>query len=198
MSVRRVISALAAAFSVLAVQAATAGTAAAHAELATSDPAPGSTVQKVPTSVRLTFTEAVAQPATVAVRGPDGSAVSSGDPDIADTAVTQALDDAGSGRYTVTYQVTSADGHPVEGVVGFSVTAASTTGPTTDAEPNSAGNAGTGTNAGADTGSAAGTSSTASANDDVSAGVVAGLVAGLALAIGLVVFGVRRLLRADG
>jgi methionine-rich copper-binding protein CopC len=185
-SARRVAAILAAVISVLAVQHATACPAAAHAELATSEPAPGSTVRNAPASIRLTFTEAVAQPAAVAVRGPDGRTTSTGDADIADTDVTQALDDAGPGRYTVAYQVTSVDGHPIEGVVEFTVAGAPITGTTNDMGQDSANN------------TAVETSPAASAEDKVSAGVVAGLVAGLALALCLIVLGVRRLLRADG
>lgn len=108
---------------VLAV-AATAVPASAHAELVSTDPAGGNTVQAMPRTVTLTFSEAVRTPAFVEVSGPGGD-VASGDPRIVDDQVTQRVDpNADPGTYEVSYRITSADGHPVGGTVTFTLAGA--------------------------------------------------------------------------
>ena len=108
---------------VLAV-AATAVPASAHAELVSTDPAGGNTVQAMPRTVTLTFSEAVRTPAFVEVSGP-GDDVASGDPRIVDDQVTQRVDpNADPGTYEVSYRITSADGHPIGGTVTFTLAGA--------------------------------------------------------------------------
>ena len=95
----------------------------AHDVLERTTPADGTTVERLPGAVVLTFSE---QPLTigaqVVVMGPSGN-VASGAPTIDGRDVTQALSpSAPAGDYTVTYRVTSDDGHPVSGSISFHAT----------------------------------------------------------------------------
>ncbi|MFQ6173021.1 copper resistance protein CopC [Oryzobacter sp. R7] len=94
----------------------------AHARLTGSTPADGSTVATAD-EVVLTFTEDVDPTfVEVVVDGPDGAAVDAA-PKVEGREVTQALGDTlPAGRYTVTYRVVSADGHPISGTVSFTTT----------------------------------------------------------------------------
>jgi hypothetical protein len=101
-----------------------AGPAAAHDVLIGSDPSDGVSVAAAPPQVVLRF-NSNPQPgfATVAVIGPDGSAWQAGEPLVAGSDVTVALHPLGpAGRYEVQYRVVSSDGHPVQGIVGFTLT----------------------------------------------------------------------------
>jgi len=93
----------------------------AHDELVSVDPADGSTVDVAPERVTLTFDEpAVALGTVIEVTGPDGSVVSTGDAQLVDSTVSQALvGDLPAGEYSVTWRVTSQDGHAVSGTFGF-------------------------------------------------------------------------------
>lgn len=96
-----------------------------HAVLSSSDPAAGSTVDRLPATARLTFSEAVAQPTAVAVVAPDDSIVSVGAVEITENVVRQHLGGAtGAGVYTITYRATSLDGHSLEGHLTFTVSGA--------------------------------------------------------------------------
>jgi copper resistance protein C len=135
---RRGVGALLAAVGLLIVLAPAAW---AHAHLESSDPADGTTLATAPAVVRLTFSEAI-NPSfvTVTLTGPDGQPRPLAAPSAEQRTVTQpipALDVPG--RYVVGYRVVSADGHPVAGVLGFTMapqttsSAVSTTTPTTTA-----------------------------------------------------------------
>ncbi|MET9792673.1 copper resistance CopC/CopD family protein [Streptomyces canus] len=108
----------------------TAGPASAHAALTGSDPQQGVVVDKAPDQVSLTFSEQVAlSNDSLRVLDPKGKAVQQGKPfEVGGTTygikVHSGLPD---GTYTVTYQVVSADSHPVAGAYTFSVGAPSTT-----------------------------------------------------------------------
>ncbi|MEU0408038.1 copper resistance protein CopC [Streptomyces griseorubiginosus] len=108
----------------------TAGPASAHAALTGSDPQQGVVVDKAPDQVSLTFSEQVAlSNDSLRVLDPKGKAVQQGKPfEVGGTTygvkVHSGLPD---GTYTVTYQVVSADSHPVSGAFTFSVGAPSTT-----------------------------------------------------------------------
>lgn len=93
----------------------------AHDELVSVEPADGSTVGAPPDHVTLTFEEpAVALGTVVEVKSPDGSVVSTGDAVLVDSTVSQAIaGDLPAGAYTVTWRVTSQDGHAVSGTFGF-------------------------------------------------------------------------------
>jgi copper resistance protein C len=99
--------------------------ASAHDSLVSSSPADGQTVATMPDSIVLTMNEAaVAVGTRVVVSGPDGE-VQQGRPRLSKNTVEQALEpSAPAGRYTVTWRVTSADGHPVSGTFSFTASAA--------------------------------------------------------------------------
>ncbi|KRF45409.1 copper resistance protein CopC [Terrabacter sp. Soil811] len=95
-------------------------TAFAHDVLERTNPADGTSVTQLPGTVVLTFSEDPLEIGTqVVVTGPAGP-VSSGSPTIEGRDVTQALaPNAPGGDYTVSYRVTSDDGHPVTGTFSF-------------------------------------------------------------------------------
>ena len=114
-------------------------TASAHDVLETTTPAADSTVERMPQSVSLTFTDAPLSSGTqVVVTGPTG-AVQQGAPTIEGRVITQVISpSAPAGRYTVAYRVTSDDGHPVTGSYAFVATTGldgSTAAPVTAPEP---------------------------------------------------------------
>ena len=104
------------------------GAAAAHAKLLSIEPADGSTVERPPASVVLTYSEVVQNKgAQIVVVAPSGSRVDQGPPQVLDETVTQPLGTLTEpGEYQVTARVVSADGHPVTDQGSFTVrTAAS-------------------------------------------------------------------------
>ncbi|MFG3012098.1 copper resistance CopC/CopD family protein [Streptomyces cinerochromogenes] len=107
-----------------------AGPASAHAALTGSDPAQGVVVDKAPTQVSLTFSEKVAMnDDSLRVLDPRGKPVQTGSPaNVSGTTYAVKLRSGlAKGTYTVTYQVVSADSHPVAGAYTFSVGAPSQT-----------------------------------------------------------------------
>lgn len=122
LAVGRPLAALAATGALLLLAA---GPATAHDHLETSEPTSGASVAAPPSEVVLHLEEApLAIGTRVQVTGPDG-VVSTGDPQLQDDDVVQALrPDAPAGAYTVDWRVTSDDGHPVEGSFTFTAQAA--------------------------------------------------------------------------
>jgi methionine-rich copper-binding protein CopC len=119
---------------VVALQLATAGRAMAHTRLVSSSPAKGAKLDRLPEAAKLTFAEVVFQPAALTVTGPDRAEVSTGKVALLDGTLSRPLAataDPRPGIYTVSYQVTSADGHPVSGTVTFTVSGGRAT-PTDD------------------------------------------------------------------
>ncbi|KRD21206.1 MULTISPECIES: copper resistance CopC/CopD family protein [unclassified Streptomyces] len=101
-----------------------AGPASAHAALTGSDPAQGVVVDKAPTQVTLTFSETVStNDDSLRVLDPKGARVDDGKPsEISGTTYAVQLHSGlPDGTYTVTYQVVSADSHPVAGAYTFSI-----------------------------------------------------------------------------
>ncbi|MDT0568016.1 copper resistance protein CopC [Streptomyces sp. DSM 3412] len=102
----------------------------AHAALTGSDPQQGSVVQEAPDRVSLTFSEKVAvSDGSVRVYDPKGKEADTGEvTDLGGNSYAVGLH-AGlpDGTFTVTYQVVSADSHPVAGAFTFSVGAPSKT-----------------------------------------------------------------------
>ncbi|WP_328434318.1 copper resistance CopC/CopD family protein [Streptomyces sp. NBC_00425] len=101
-----------------------AGPATAHAALTGSDPAQGVVVDKAPTQVTLTFSETVStNDDSLRVLDPKGARVDDGKPsEISGTTYAVQLHSGlPDGTYTVTYQVVSADSHPVAGAYTFSI-----------------------------------------------------------------------------
>lgn len=97
--------------------------AAAHDVLEKMTPADGTTVERLPEVVSMTFSEEpLPVGLQVVVRGP-GDDVASGAPTIEDRTITQRLaPTAPGGDYTVLFRVTSKDGHPVSGSFSFHAT----------------------------------------------------------------------------
>ncbi|MXM65694.1 hypothetical protein GR925_20115 [Streptomyces sp. HUCO-GS316] len=104
--------------------------ASAHAALTGSDPQQGVVVDKAPSQVSLTFSEKVATfDDSLRVLDPKGKRVDAGKPanPSGTTYAVQLHSGLPDGTYTITYQVVSADSHPVVGAFTFSVGAPSTT-----------------------------------------------------------------------
>ncbi|MET7742155.1 copper resistance protein CopC [Streptomyces sp. NPDC005385] len=104
--------------------------ASAHAALTGSDPQQGTVVAKAPTQISLTFSEQVSMnDSSLRVLDPKGKRVDTGAPsDLGGSTYGMKLH-AGlpDGTFTVTYQVVSADSHPVSGAFTFSIGAPSQT-----------------------------------------------------------------------
>lgn len=99
-----------------------AAAASAHTELVSSNPADGTTVRTLPSSVELTFSEPMATSVFVVVAGPAGAQVEVGEPEVTGDTVRQATTGRGpAGDYTLAYRVVSADGHPLSGELNFAV-----------------------------------------------------------------------------
>jgi methionine-rich copper-binding protein CopC len=103
-----------------------AGPALAHNALTDSDPADGASLAAAPTAVTLTFNDVVQnlQP-VVAVIGPDSNRWQGSPVSVLNNTVSVPVNPLGpAGTYTIAYRVISADGHAVEGVTTFQLTAA--------------------------------------------------------------------------
>ena len=113
----------------LAVGASLASTApvSAHAELVSSDPANGATVDALPTEIVLTFSENVGKPAGLSVVSADGTVLEAGELEVVDDTMRLPLAAAPAtpGHYLISYDVTSADGHPIGGELHFLVAGSS-------------------------------------------------------------------------
>jgi methionine-rich copper-binding protein CopC len=94
----------------------------AHTELASADPADGSTVSDPPDEVVLTFEGEVGDGSTFVVLDPSGAEIGSGalDLEVADRNVLRGeVEVEAAGEYTVRWSVVGEDEHPVEGEVTF-------------------------------------------------------------------------------
>lgn len=113
---------LAAAVSALAA-ALVAAPAFAHDALVASDPAADDHLDTAPTEVVLTYSAAVIEgSASIAVVDAEGTDWVAGDPAITETEVTVPLDASmPDGAYEVRWRVASSDGHPIEGLIPFTV-----------------------------------------------------------------------------
>jgi copper transport protein len=122
--VRRALTAAALAGLVLV---ATASAAAAHAELVTSDPAPGAALPAgaPPAAVTLEFTEAVSIPNDAVVlydaAGDEVGGVGAAEAGGAATRVRAGLPSLDDGAYVVAWRVVSSDSHPITGAFTFTV-----------------------------------------------------------------------------
>jgi hypothetical protein len=98
--------------------------AAAHTTLVGSNPEDGATLTGAPAEVTLEFNEPVQQEFTqVAVLDADDNHYEDGAPEVDGSIVTQAVQDLPAGDYRISYRVGSSDGHPVTGVLSFTVAA---------------------------------------------------------------------------
>ncbi|MFT4051578.1 MAG: copper resistance protein CopC [Microbacterium sp.] len=96
----------------------------AHDELIGSDPAAGSHLDELPAELTLTFSDVLLdEPGTteVVVTDAAGTSLTSGDPVLDGTRLTQALEGEASGTVTVIWRVVSHDGHPVSDEFSFTV-----------------------------------------------------------------------------
>ena len=143
---RALISGLMALGGVFAAVAVTTGEVSAHATLESADPANGSMLAAPPDHVELVFSENVGKPAALAVLDPAGHEVAGGELQVVDHTMSRTYEPATfePGVYTISYQVTSADGHPISGTSTFMVHGAgesvtpvppASSGTTTDASP---------------------------------------------------------------
>jgi methionine-rich copper-binding protein CopC len=96
--------------------------AAAHAGLVGSDPEQGERLAEAPSVVTFEFTEAMSEPAYVAVTPPDGSDVLVGEPVVDGATVRQRVRPGGpAGEWTTAVRAVSSDGHPVTVEIAFTV-----------------------------------------------------------------------------
>ena len=98
----------------------------AHTELQKSTPAAGARLAAPPSTVSLTFGEAVRLPANpIRVAGPEGVVWTVGQATVDGATVTAPVTATGpAGAYTLTWQVISDDGDTIRGTVRFTLTAA--------------------------------------------------------------------------
>lgn len=103
-------------------------TARAHDALSSTTPSTEAAIPDLPAQVTLTFNEPPLELGTqVIVRGPLGQPVTAGTPAVSGNTVTQPLEVPGpAGDYTVTYRITSSDGHPLTGTFTFTVATGTT------------------------------------------------------------------------
>ncbi|MDN5795433.1 MAG: copper resistance protein CopC [Intrasporangium sp.] len=108
---------------VLGFALAQAPAASAHDVVESTNPADGTTVDRLPATVSITLSDdPLAIGSQVLVKGPAGD-VAQGRPRIEGRVLTQALSaQAPAGNYVVTYRVTSSDGHPISGTFSFHAT----------------------------------------------------------------------------
>ena len=135
--VRRIaatVSALAAVFAALVMSPVAAS---AHDQLVTSTPANGATVTTLPRTVVLNFEEPpVAGYTKVHITAPNGTDLSGGLPVTTGSRVTLSVrPSTAHGAYAIRWSLLSDDGHPVSGVIRFSVAASAT--PTASPAPSS-------------------------------------------------------------
>jgi methionine-rich copper-binding protein CopC len=104
----------------------------AHAELTSSNPADGASLDATPRQVQLTFSGPVS-PEEITVDGPQGTRWTVGQIAVEGSVVTAPVQAVGpAGRYTINYRVLSEDGVVVTGAVRFTMTTAATSPPTPD------------------------------------------------------------------
>jgi methionine-rich copper-binding protein CopC len=101
----------------------TADAATAHDELVGSDPAPGAALDSAPAAVRLDYSaDVLAFGAAVIVADADGDPWQAGEPVLDGSSVSVPLDPSlPDGAYEVRWRVVSSDGHPITGLVPFTV-----------------------------------------------------------------------------
>jgi methionine-rich copper-binding protein CopC len=111
---------------VAALSLAGAGTALAHADLASADPAAGATVKTAPTEISITFTEEVEPKfSSIEVLDAAGKRVDDGKPHTApdnEKQLSVGLKPLAAGTYKVNWHVTAADdSHKTKGSYGFTI-----------------------------------------------------------------------------
>jgi methionine-rich copper-binding protein CopC len=112
--------------------------ASAHSALSSSDPTDGSTLDAAPTAATLVFNQPIQDfQSLIVVTGPDQQQYPASAPTVDGPTVRSDLGALGpAGIYTIAYRVVSADGHPIQGQVTFTLTSAATS-PEPTPEPTS-------------------------------------------------------------
>ena len=106
---------------VLALLLGSASAATAHDSLASSNPSTGAALETAPEKATLVFTGDLTEiGAALLLEGPDGQNRPL-TPAVSGREVTAALPSGLSGRQRLKWRVVSSDGHPIEGVVEFTV-----------------------------------------------------------------------------
>ncbi len=106
----------------LAASVLIAGQAAAHASLVSSDPEDGAVLAEAPYEVVLEFDESVQPEFTqVAVLDAEESHYEDGKPEVDGSIITQPVAAMSAGDYQISYRAGSSDGHPITGVIAFTV-----------------------------------------------------------------------------
>jgi methionine-rich copper-binding protein CopC len=102
----------------------------AHNSLIGSSPADKATVDAGPQTITLTFDQPVQDGDgvnTISIRDPQGNHWEAGPPQVSGSEVTAPVRPLGpSGLYSITWRVLSADGHPVQGALSFTLSKAGT------------------------------------------------------------------------
>ncbi len=95
----------------------------AHDQLSASDPPAGAQLESAPERVSLQFSDNVLTiGAIVLVADTDGTSWADGDPILDGPTVTARLADGmADGAYEIRWRVVSADGHPISGVIPFTI-----------------------------------------------------------------------------
>lgn len=189
----RLLSAAAVVLAAAVLALAPAAGASAHDYLVASTPKADSTQTTALSKVVLTFDDRVLDLSgdgssnVVEVTGPGGRHFESGCPTIADTDVSVPVKLGDSGRYTVTWQIVSADGHTVSSSIGFTydrpeeaVASAGTGSRPTCGDQNSGG----GSSASSSTSGAGAGSGSDSTTGSASAGTSSSSELGIALGVG--------------
>ena len=107
----------------------------AHTDMTDSTPAASANVRIPIADVSVTFTEPIGTgPATVNVRGPEGTNLAEGKPRTSGNQVVQPIAELiAKGRYRVDYRVVGLDGHPVTGSYTFTFVPRATPSPSPSA-----------------------------------------------------------------
>jgi methionine-rich copper-binding protein CopC len=171
---------------------ASATSAAAHDKLESTTPKRGATLARPPATVMLTFNQPVFKLGSrIRVVGPAGD-VAVGQPTFAGEVVRQPIrPDAPAGTYTVEWQVTSSDGHPIAGTWTFSAQDAGVAATTAPAAPPTP-SATSATTPEPTVGSATAPDEDGGSSTGLVVGVTAGAAAGLLAAAGAVAWASRR------
>ncbi len=102
----------------------TGGVASAHSALIGSNPEPGSVVRQLPDHVELRFNESLKEISPAAILRRDDETVATLEPEIDGPVLRAATPtDLDDGEYTLVWRVVSGDGHPIDGVVPFTLSA---------------------------------------------------------------------------
>lgn len=165
---------------------ATAIPASAHDSLLTSTPSPGERLELAPSEVSLRFSDDVlALGAAIIVTGEDGRDWALPDPVIVDDTVTAALSPGmPDASYELRWRVVSADGHPISGVIPFTVGDGSPFVPTPEPEVQQTVAPGSGSGAGLGPGAGIQTTPCSDDASDILRSVAIG-IGGAVLALGL-------------